>query len=262
MPELPDVETFKKYIDSTSLNKKISKIKIKNSKILENISKKNLTNKLENTKFISTDRHGKYLFIENNKHLWLVIHFGMTGDAKYFKNIDSQPSYSRLLITFENGYYFAFDNQRLLGKISLTDNKKQYIKNKNLGIDALELDFDKFKDLLENRRGMIKSTLMNQKIISGIGNIYADEILFQSGVHPKTKTSQINKNKLKDIYHNIDEVLKEAINNQANPDDFPDNYIIPHRRKHGNCPKGGEELKTIKVNGRNSYFCPVHQKKK
>lgn len=262
MPELPDVEVYRRYINSNCLNKKIKNVKVKNTKVLENISKKKLEEKLKDNKFIDTYRKGKYLFIKTDNDFWLVLHFGMTGDVKYFKNIDDEPSHSRLLLYFYNDYYLSFDNQRMLGKINLIYDKDKYIGDKNLGIDALELDFKGFLEIVKDRHSMIKSTLMNQKLICGIGNIYADEILFQSKIYPKIKTDKLSKNKLKLIYNNINGVLNKAIDVKADADKFPDNFIIPNRDKDGVCPKDGIKLETVKVNNRTSYFCPKHQKKK
>ncbi len=262
MPELPDVETYKRYIDSTSLHKKIEKVSDINEKILEDISKKQLKKILVHTKLIETDRHGKYLFLQLSDEQWLVIHFGMTGYVKYFKDVNDKPSHTRLLLTFANEYHLAFHNQRLLGKISITKHKEEYIKRKNLGVDALNISLSVFQDLLSDKRGMIKSALMNQSMIAGIGNIYADEILFQSGIHPKTKISHLTGNDLEKIYQNMHEILDVAIDTKVNTNKFPDTYIIPNREKEGECPKGHEKLKTVKVNGRTTYFCPVHQKKK
>jgi formamidopyrimidine-DNA glycosylase len=262
MPELPDVETFKRYIDSTSLHKKIIDVNVKNTRILEGISQNKIKKTLQNNRFISTSRHGKYLFIETNQSGWLILHFGMTGYIKYFKNLKEEPSHTRFLLTLENGYHFAFHNQRLLGKIGFTDHREHYIKDKKLGIDALQITCETLKHLFEKRTAMIKSTLMNQHVIAGIGNIYADEILFQSRVHPTLKTNEISGNKVRDIYQNMKRVLEVAIDAQANSDDFPSTYIIPHRKKNGTCPIENESLETIKVNGRTTYFCPVHQKKK
>ena len=103
---------------------------------------------------------------------------------------------------------------------------------------------------------------MNQQLISGIGNIYADEVLFQSGIHPESKTHNLCQKQIKDIYKNIKEILLIAIKAKAKWDNFPDKFMIPHRKKKGVCPQGNAELKTIKINGRTTYFCPIHQKKK
>jgi formamidopyrimidine-DNA glycosylase len=260
MPELPDVETFKRYIDSTALHKTIKNTTVSNTKILENISQKALTEKLNGTQLIETYRHGKYLFIKTTNEYWLVLHFGMTGFVKYFKNKEDKPSHARLLITFDNTYHLAIDNQRLLGKIILTDDKVDYIKKMNLGKDALRISQKDFIEVLSQRRGMIKSRLMDQSIIAGIGNIYADEILFQTGIHPKTKMKQLHSSDLQDMYHNMKNIFDVAIKKQVNTNQFPNSFIIPQRTKNGMCPKGKKKLKTVKVNGRTTYFCPVHQK--
>lgn len=260
MPELPDVETFKRYIDSTALHKTIKNAVVSNTKILENISQKALTEKLKGNQLDETYRHGKYLFIKTMDETWLVIHFGMTGFVKYFKNNQDKPSHTRLLLSFDNKFHLAIDNQRLLGKITIIDDKKDYIKNMNLGLDALRIDLKEFIELLKKRRGIIKSRLIDQSIIAGIGNIYADEILFQTGIHPKTKMKQINGKDLETMYHNMKHIFNVAIKKQVNTNRFPDSFIIPQRTKNGICPKGRKKLQTIKVNGRTTYYCPVHQK--
>ncbi len=101
---------------------------------------------------------------------------------------------------------------------------------------------------------------MNQKWIAGIGNIYADEILFQSAVHPKEQTNHLSEHKIRNLFQNMKEVLKETIDSQADPERFPRFYLIPQRKKNGRCPHSHGKLKKIKVNGRSAYFCPVCQK--
>lgn len=262
MPELPDVETFRRYINSTALHKKIKQVDIRNTKILKGISQKKLKETLTRSSFVQTRRHGKYLFIQTDESGWLVLHFGMTGEIKYFKNQEKEPSHTRLLISFINGYHLAFVNQRKLGKIHFVKDIEQFVHHKHLGEDALELDNLMFEKLFNRRTSKIKSFLMNQKIIAGIGNIYADEILFQAGIHPETQTSQLSKKQVKQLFTTMKKVLNKAVDAQANPDKFPSSYIIPYRQKDATCPKGNEHIKTIKVNGRTTYYCPVHQKKK
>ncbi len=128
-------------------------------------------------------------------------------------------------------YYFAFTNQRLLGKIGITNDKDKYIIDKNLGFDALDLNYSKFKNLIKGKNAMVKSILMNHEIIAGIGNIYSDEILFQSEIHPKAVTKSVDEKKLKEIYYNIKYILNIAINKKVNINDFPRNFIIHNREK-------------------------------
>ncbi len=261
MPELPDVEVFRRYIDSTSLHKKIINVDSSSDKILEDITSNYLTNMLQNNSLEETYRHGKYLFVHVTNGKWLVLHFGMTGFVKYFKNLKEKPSHTRVLLSFENKYHLAVHSQRLLGTVHICDDKEKYLQDHDLGPDALQVPFDTFKGLLQQRRGMVKSTLMNQSIIAGIGNIYADEICFQTGIHPKTKMNHLNEDELQTLYHHMMKIFEIAIDAKVNPNDFPDSFIIPQRSQDGTCPKDGESLQKIKVNGRTTYFCPVHQKR-
>lgn len=263
MPELPDVEEFKKYVDSTSLHKNIKKAKVKDTQVLEKISAKKLEKELEENKLTSTHRHGKYLFIKLSSGKYLLMHFGMTGKLKYFKDQNEEPEHTRLLLSFKNGYYLAYDNQRKLGKLNLVENLDEYLKNKKLGPDVLNSDFDfnKFKQSAKGKKSMIKSFLMNQKIMSGIGNIYSDEILFQAKIHPKTKVNALDKNRLKKLFNIIKDVMQRSIDSRADPDKLPNSFIIPHRKKREKCPRCGGKIDKITVSGRSAYYCPNCQKK-
>ncbi len=262
MPELPDVEEFKKYVDSTSLHKTIEKAKVKDTQVLENISAKKLEKELEANKLESTYRQGKYLFVKLSSGKYLLMHFGMTGKLKYFKDQKQEPEHTRLLLSFKNGYYLAYDNQRKLGKLGVVVNIDEYVKNKNLGPDVLDPDFDfkKFKQSAKGKKSMIKSFLMNQKIMSGIGNIYSDEILFQAKIHPKTKVNSLEENQLKKLFKFIKDVMQRSIDSRADPDNLPDSFIITHREKGEKCPGCGGKINKTTVSGRSAYYCPNCQK--
>ncbi|MFQ6036317.1 MAG: Fpg/Nei family DNA glycosylase [Sedimentisphaerales bacterium] len=262
MPELPDVQTYKRYVDATSLHQQIQTVTVRNRRILRGISANKLKSKLQKRCFQSTTRHGKYLFVKTDNNRWLTLHFGMTGFLKYFKNDKKSGPHDRLIIAFENGYNLAYVCQRLLGTLRLITSVDNFISDIRLGPDALNVDFEQFKKILQESRGAIKSTLMNQKRLAGIGNIYSDEILFQSNVHPETISSKLNHEQIRKIYHNMGKVLKKAIERQANPNKLPNSYLLPHRQKLNRCPRCNGILKTTKVMGRTAYFCPNCQRNK
>lgn len=262
MPELPDVETFKQYFQKTSLNQPIKKADVENKKILADTSGSNLKKELEEKKFDEAKRYGKYFFASIKNSSWLLFHFGMTGELKYFKNLEDKPSHSRLLITFENGYHLSFDCQRMLGKIDLIQNIKEFTKKKELGPDALKINLDEFKKRMQNKRGGIKSALMDQKTIAGIGNTYSDEILFQVGIHPKEKVKNLDEKNLEKMFNKMKKILETTIDKKADPEKFPSSYLIPERKKNGKCPIHNIDLQRIKVIGRTAYYCPKHQQKK
>jgi formamidopyrimidine-DNA glycosylase len=261
MPELPDVETFRRYLDATSLHQEIEKVEGRSRQVLEGVSAQELEAGLEGRTFESTRRHGKYLLVELDDGNWLVLHFGMTGHLKYFKDTEKDPPYDRLLIAFANGYHLAYDAQRKLGEVALTEDVEEFIEEKGWGPDALSFGLVAFKEALAGRRGMAKSTLMNQHIVAGIGNVYSDEILFQVGIHPRSKVNQLSEETLEELFQAMKKVLQTAIDHQADPEQFPDDYITPHRHDDRECPRCGAEIKRVKVSGPSAYYCPHCQGK-
>src|SRR5215207_4390014 len=192
MPELPDVEVFKRYVNSTSLHQKIESVKVRNTKILGDVSARELQSTLKGRRFESTRRHGKNLFVGLDDGGWLLMHFGMTGRLKYFKDTDQDPPHDRFLISFENQYHLAFDCQRMFGKGNLIEDLEEFIREKKLGPDPLELNSSSFRERFEGRKDAVKSALMNQQVVAGVGNIYSNEILFQARVHPGTGVEQLD----------------------------------------------------------------------
>lgn len=260
MPELPEVESFGKYLDRTSLDKTIENVEVKNPELLQNVNADVLKEKLEGHKFKYTKRYGKYTFTALDNNFWLILHYGMTGRLKYFKNQDEVPSYDRLLITFEDGGHLAFDDPRKFGKINMTSSIEDFVKEKKLGSDATEINLKVFKEIFEKRKGAIKSLLMDQHIMAGIGNIYSDEILFQAGIHPKVPANKLNSAQIERIFKVMKSVLKTSVDKRIADEELPDSFIIPHRKKNGKCPNSDIKLKTIKVSSRTAYYCPQCQK--
>jgi formamidopyrimidine-DNA glycosylase len=257
MPELPSVEMFKDYFDSTSLQQKIKKVDMRSPEILMNTDPNQLQKALEGQVFSTSRRYGKYLFCQLDNGFFLILHFGMTGYLKYFRKNGSK--HIRLLITFQNGHKLALDDMRKFGKVGLTPDPDEFVREKNLGPDALAIDFNLFKKLFKGRKGTIKPLIMNQNFIAGIGNLYADEILYQSGIHPLTKADNLNQNKLKTLYGAMKKVLNVAITHRDQPSNMPSSFLLPHRYQGGECPSG-EMVEILKVGGRTTYFCPDYQK--
>jgi formamidopyrimidine-DNA glycosylase len=259
VPELPELEVFKRYVDSTSLHQNIETIEVKNRKVLGRASAGELKLGLEGRRFESTRRHGKHLFVELGGGRWLLLHFGMTGSLKYYKDADEEPALARVLISFGNGYHLAFDDQRLFGKVDLIEDPDGYIEENKLGPDPLNLDFPAFRERLGGRRGGIKATLMNQRIFAGIGNIYSDEILFQVRLHPKTSVARLNEGALHELHEQTGRVLRVAIERGTNPGGLPESFLLPHRRAGEDCPRGNAKIQKTKAAGRTAYYCPTCQ---
>ena len=264
MPELPDVAIFTQYLNATALHQKITSVQARSSDVLVDLAPSQLEKELGGHRFESSARHGKYLFAALDNGKWLVFHFGMTGFLKYFKKPEKDPSHDRLQISFSNGHHLAFDCQRKLGKIYLRDDSKAFTKEKALGPDALDpnLDFVFFSEALGKSKAAVKSALMNQQIVAGIGNVYSDEILFQAGIHPKTKAGHVDKKSLQTVFEQMKEVLRKAIERRADPEKFPETYIIAQRHGKGVCPACGGKIERLKISGRSAYYCPQCQIRK
>ena len=271
MPELPDVETMRRYLQATSLHQEITHMEVHDADVVpvedasQEAALQELKEELVGCSFNSTRRHGKWMFValDDDRDSFLVLHFGMTGGLRYFKNMEEEPEYDRVLFHFDNDYQLAYISLRKLGEVKVIDDVEQLIAEKGLGPDALDADFDlaAFKDAVEDRRAMVKSILMDQGTIAGIGNVYSDEILFHAGIHPRTKINNLEEETLKELFYTMKDVLQKAIEYQAEPEQFPESFITRHRHEGGRCPICGAELQRVKVSSRSAYYCPNRQRK-
>ena len=255
MPELSDVETFKRYFAATSLHQRIARVEVLSVDLLKGVSKRELEHRLKGQRFESTRRHGKHLFVDANSTGWLRLHFGMTGFLRYFKGEEKAPPHTRVLFVFARDYRLAFDDQRKFGEVGLIKDVDEFLKDRALGPDAIDVDFAKFRDTLGEHRGTVKSVLLNQRLIAGIGNIYADEILFHAHIHPATHFARLGNKALKRIFHTMRHVLEKAIECGADADRMPKSWLLAHRGKGGKCPRCERELKSATIGGRTAWFC-------
>lgn len=263
MPELPEVEIQKEYLDANALNSRITKTEVRSPEMLAGVSVRQLQRALKGRVFERSRRHGKYLFARVSGGPWLVMHFGMTGSLQFFREKDQEPKFSRILIYFEKGRRLAYISRRKLGRVQLVDSVGEFIEEQQLGPDALDptYSFKQFNQSYAGSSSMIKSALMNQKALAGVGNEYSDEILYQAGVHPQKKCREMSEEDLKLVYRQMRKVLRTAVERKADPSRYPRSFLLPHRHGDGKCPGGKGDLKSIKVGGRTSFFCPSRQRK-
>ncbi len=261
MPELPEVELFRKQVEDCCLNRRIKQVEVKNKKILHGkLQAKEVESLLRGRKFHSTRRRGKWLFLKLDDGNWFVMHFGMTGSPECFQEMSEEPKYDRFLIAFEDGRFLCLDDPRLLGRVDFTKSTADFIKRKKLGADALEMSLEDFQEALRGRTGKVKSVLMNQEVIAGVGNIYSDEILFQVGLHPLTPIDKLTGEEIEDLFQEMKRVLEKSIEVQTDFKKLPPNFLLRQRKRGGRCPGGGGHLETVKVGGRTAYYCPKRQK--
>jgi formamidopyrimidine-DNA glycosylase len=291
MPELPDVETFRRFLIRTAKGQTIETIDVRDELILRGMPARQLQVHVCGKQFSSMFRHGKYVFASlqpprsagpheakagakqckpgkgaasregrSVKRSFLVFHFGMTGYLRSFTTRESEPEYNRVIFYLSNGVRVAFNCRRRLGLIRYLEDAEQFMAQKHLGPDALRMDFQDFLERLSNRKGNIKCVLMDQSVLSGIGNIYADEILYQTRLHPRTRLSAINDRDTRRLFDAMRRVLNTAVAVHANSSRFPRTYLTGSRNLHSVCPRCGAPLETTRACGRTAYFCPQEQR--
>lgn len=258
MPELPDVETFRRYLDATGLHQTIEGVTVEDSRVVAGASPEELEAYLRDRQLTGSDRHGKHLFAALDRGGWLELHFGMTGYLAYFRDPEEAPAYSHVRIRFDNGYQLAFVDRRKLGHVAPVPDLEAYLRELNLGVDALApgLDAEGFRSLAEGRRGQVKCWLMDQETLAGLGNVYSDEVLFHAGLYPKYPLERLSPADLDYLFRALREVLAQAIEARVDPERMPADFLVPRRGKGAVCPRCGTELETLKACGRTAYWCP------
>jgi formamidopyrimidine-DNA glycosylase len=259
MPELPEVEIYARYFAANALHQTIERVRVLDERILGDVRKEKFVKALRGHSFSAVRRHGKHLFAKAGE-TWLHLHFGMTGDLAYYR--DDAPRFARVIFDFDNGMHLAFEDMRLFGVADLTPDPDSFLVAHELGPDPIDASFTlrKFRDLVAGRRGAAKSLLMSQDIIAGIGNLYADETLYQTSIHPQRAVDRLSPAEVKNIYTSMRRILREVIARKARGAGYPPRFLIHHREESDRCPRCGGHIARTTVFGRTTYFCPSHQK--
>ena len=282
MPELPEIEIVKR-----SLFKKINKAKIVNVKINNrNLRYKipyTLSKKLVNEKILKISRRSKYL-IFHFKNKLLLVHLGMSGkflivrnkDNKMFKtsfyyDLNILAKHNHIYFVLNNGLVLIYNDVRRFGFFKLFENikLKEIIHLKKLGLEPFSTLFcTKYvQKFIKNRKKNIKNLLMDQTFVSGLGNIYANEALFLSKIHPLRQCSNLERKSIKNLIYNIRRVLKISINQGGSSiKDFKNAYgksgnfqqfFNVYGQENKNCSriscKG--KIKKISISNRSSFYC-------
>jgi len=272
MPELPEVETTVKGL-SVILNQKISNAKIHTSKLRFKIPN-NIVNILRNSKISNLRRIAKFIIIDFDTYYSLVIHLGMSGRLKTISSNYKRIKHDHFVLYFESKNTLIYHDPRKFGFIDIVKTKdlqkKKYIMS--LGVDALSLDLTAqmiFKKISKSEVP-IKQILLNQKIIAGIGNIYASEILFDSKISPLSLGKDLEISLILKLIKSIRKILKKAIryggssirdyrSTDGTLGNFQSNFKVYN--KEGK-KIGDDEVKKIIQYGRSTFYCPKLQNNK
>ena len=272
MPEIAEVETVRRVLKKQILNKKIVKVDILYDKIIEsdiNFFKNNIINE----EFIDIKRTGKWLIFETNNY-YLLSHLRMEG--KYFIKKMDEPiaKHEHIIFTFEDNITLRYHDTRKFGKMIfiLKKDLNKLEKIKKLGTEPIsnDLTINYLKDKLKNKKAPMKSLLLDQTIINGLGNIYADEVLFRAKIHPLKKGENLTDLDIKNLISSSKAIIKRAIelggttiksytSSLGVTGRFQQELQV-HKREGESCFNCNEKIIRIKVGGRSTYFCPNCQK--
>ena len=277
MPELPEVETVKLTLENKLVGKIITNVEVLYDKMLENISTDEFKKKLINQKINSFYRYGKYLvFIFDN--VSLVSHLRMEG--KYFiKNLNDEiVKHEHIVFTFDDGTSLRYHDTRKFGVMAIIDSTDvkeimQYKSLVKLGEEAnVSTNYQGLYDKIKNKNIPIKTLLLDQENLAGLGNIYVDEVCFKSNIHPLTKGCDITLEETKTILDNARSILAHAIecggttirsytSSLGVTGRFQINLMV-HTKEGEPCINCGTTIIKTVVGGRGTYLCPKCQKEK
>ncbi len=275
MPEKPEVITVTKKLEKRLFNRKITDCKVYYDAIIDYPTKEEFIGKIKNQTMNSFSTRGKWIVIELDQD-YLLVHLRMEG--KFFfreKNVPVEKHH-HVVFTIDDKEELHFQDVRKFGRMKLIPKEKinEMPPFSELGLEPWDpnLTPQYLKEKLKNKKIPIKSALLDQSIITGIGNIYDDEILFLSHLHPLTPANSITEKKLKSIIANtiitLDKAIQEGgttIRNYTSEEGVTglfQNHLYVHTKVGEACPNCGTAILKIKVGGRGTYYCPKCQKKK
>lgn len=259
MPELPEVNTVMKGFRDHALNLKITKVEIHDDKILRNVDRHQFSSALIQQDFTDTYRQGKYFFATLSNGLDVLFHLGMTGDLVYYFAKEDQPKYERFSIQFDTGMILGYDDLRKFSNILLLKDRQKYLDEIQLGPDALKINLTEFSQAFEKKSTSLKSVLMDQHLMAGIGNLYADEICYQSRLHPASVAGALSKTHLKKLHRLTQTILREACERDAYYKIYPEDWFWKWRGDKVGHLKGKGEVKKMKIAGRTTYYIEGYQ---
>lgn len=257
MPELPEVETRLLYFRRTALGQCVERVIITVPNMIKSPTARAFAGRLRGRCFVEAFRRGKYLIVELDDGRALILHFGMGGDLFYYEHSKQRPDYTRIEFILKNGRRLAFTCPRKICRVMLVDNIAQVPALREMGPEPLgsAFSFAFFERLIEERpRRQIKPLLMDQKMIAGVGNIYADEILFEAQVRPDRIASSLSDAEIKSIHRHTRRVLKRAMRT-AGDEEFPADFLVSRNARGAVCKICGQPIEKKTIGGRTAHFC-------
>jgi formamidopyrimidine-DNA glycosylase len=278
--ELPEVEVMRRDLERDVVGKKIKEAEVKGTKnamraIRRHKTRKEFTSRLSGRKVTKVERRGKYLMMTLDSGDVLVVHFGMSGQFQRGTGRVALPPHTHVVITFQQGGDLRFLDPRTFGElfVAAPDDLGKIKELQHLAIDPLDQVFTwpTFQYLLAERASKMKQLLMDQKFISGLGNIYSDEVLFGAGLRFDRLSDTLTSQEVRRLYRAIQEILQDAIKMRGttlDDDAYIDLFGKPGEYQHElkvygrvglPCRRCRTPIQTVRISQRTSFFCPQCQ---
>jgi formamidopyrimidine-DNA glycosylase len=259
MPELPDVEIQRSYLSVTSLHRAIDRVRVYDGQVLDRVTASSLGRMVHRRSWTSAKRHGKWMIALMGEDGGVVFHFGMTGRLNAHRAASEPAEHTQVRFCFKDRGSLDYIAPRKLGAVGFADSIGAVVEREALGPDALAIPYEAFEERIGARRGTIKGALTDQTVLAGLGNIYADDVLFHARIHPRSPCSRLSVRRLHALHEAMIEVLRTAIDAGADPDALPGDYLLPVREAGATCPRCSGTVSTYKLGGRRGYYCPSCQ---
>jgi formamidopyrimidine-DNA glycosylase len=278
--ELPEVEVMRRDLEKDVVGRKIAAAEVRPSKnamriIRRHGRRKEFADRLIGRKVLKSDRRGKYVLLSLDNGDVLVVHFAMSGQFVRGNKRVPLPPHTHVVITFQQGGDLRFVDPRTFGEMFVTagDDLGKVKELQHIAIDPLDHVFtwQSFGGQMAQRESKLKQLLMDQKFISGLGNIYSDEVLFAAGLRHDRLSDTLSSQEVRRLYRSLQEVLQEAIRYRGTtledeayldlfgkPGEFQ-NELKVYGRLGLPCRRCRTPIETVKVSGRSAYFCPQCQ---
>ena len=258
MPELPDVEGFRRYLSRNAKGRVVRHVEVPDRAIVRNLGPRALERSLAGTKFDEPRRHGKWLFAPAGG-VELLLHFGMTGELRWAANASTRHRHDRVIFVCEGGE-LRYNNMRRFGGIWLArdDGERDRVTGP-LGPDAAAIDRALWRELMRGRRGAVKAALMDQRLLAGIGNLLSDEIVWRARVHPAAPVPSLSGIALNHLHDALRDTVAESTRYGRVP--HGERWLTRVRDdRDARCPRCGTRLKRATIAGRTACWCPRDQR--
>ena len=261
MPELPDVEGFRRYFARHARGKRVRGVEVPARDILRNTSPQRLARSLRGRRFGAPDRHGKWLLAPTGGPT-LMMHFGMTGGLRWAgrnRGRHDRHRHDRVILRLDGGE-LRYRNMRKIGGLWLARDVAEIDRiTGDLGPDADEVGRDEFEEMVSGRRGGLKATLMNQRFLAGIGNELSDEILWHARLDPTRRFSSLDDGERRALHREMQRVIRESNRHGRIP--RKRSWISSQRgSRDPRCPRCRGPLRRSRIAGRTAYSCPRCQR--